>query len=99
MPWPVAGSNSLEPLQAAVPTRGRVRVVYAQLAKSDSHRETHDQLLPLGYSRVVLGIEVQYGRLAAQLGEPDRLAGVALELEVRRRFSFLDHAARLATLP
>src|SRR3954449_7180883 len=48
--------------------------------------------------RVVLGIEVEDDRLAAQLGEPDGLAAVGLELEVRSRLAFFDHAGTLATL-
>ena len=41
--------------------------------------------------RVVLGIEVEDDRLAAQVGELHGLSGVAVELEVRRRLTFLDH--------
>src|SRR5205823_938019 len=54
--------------------------------------------LPRAAGRVVLGIEVEDDRLAAQVGELDGPAGIALELEVRSRFAFLDHAAIVATL-
>mgnify|MGYP003694552981 CR=1 FL=1 len=51
--------------------------------------------LPRAAGRVVLGIEVEDDRLAAQVGELHGLAAVALELEVRCRLAFLDHAGIL----
>jgi len=41
--------------------------------------------------RVVLRIEVQNDRAATEVRELDRLAGIALELEVGGGFAFLDH--------
>ena len=41
--------------------------------------------------RVVLRIEVEDDGLPAEVGELDRLAAVARELEVRCRLAFLDH--------
>src|SRR4051812_39960378 len=55
-------------------------------------------LLPLVDGRVVLRIEVEDDRLAAQIRELHGLAAVALELEIGRRLAFLDHAGTLATL-
>jgi hypothetical protein len=43
--------------------------------------------------RVVLGIEVEDDRLAAQVGQPNRLARVARQLEIRRRLPLFDHLA------
>src|SRR5262249_17934164 len=45
--------------------------------------------------RVVLGIEVENDRLAAQVGELDGAAVVARELEVRCGLAFLDHLVLL----
>ena len=45
--------------------------------------------------RVVLGIEVEDDRVAAEIGEADALAAVAGELEVGRLLSLLDHEREL----
>ena len=45
--------------------------------------------------RVVLGIEVEDDRLAAQLAECHRLAAVGFQREVRGRSAFFDHLRRL----
>ncbi len=40
---------------------------------------------------VVLGVEVEDDRPPSEVGEPDSLAGVVLELDLGRRIAFLDH--------
>ena len=57
---------------------------------------------PAGLGRaargVVLGIEVEDDGLATEVGQAHRGAAVALQLEVGRRLTFLDHLTTVATL-
>jgi len=48
---------------------------------------------------VVPGVEVEDDLLPAQVGEPDRLAGVGRQLEIGCRLAFLDHRGSLPAAP